>query len=111
MVCFSLLNSLLNSHSLQLPLATGAHNDARMNVTVALTAASEGAAIANHVEVTGLIKEFDAATKTSKIIGAHLRDTLSGESWDVRAKAVVNATGPFSGLFHRSFLFCSCSRH
>ena len=28
--------------------------------------------------------------------GARLRDRLTGDEWDVRAKVVVNATGPFT---------------
>lgn len=28
--------------------------------------------------------------------GAHVRDRLTGKEWDIRAKVVVNATGPFS---------------
>ena len=35
----------------------GQHNDARMNLSIALTAAMEGAVIANHVEVISLIKD------------------------------------------------------
>ena len=35
----------------------GQQNDARMNVSIAMTAAREGAAVANHVEVISLIKE------------------------------------------------------
>ena len=35
----------------------GQHNDARMNLAIALTAAREKANIANHVEAIGLIKE------------------------------------------------------
>ena len=34
----------------------GAHNDSRMNVSIAATAALYGATVANHVEVTGLTK-------------------------------------------------------
>ena len=33
----------------------GQHNDARTNVAIALTAAEQGACVANHVEATGLI--------------------------------------------------------
>ena len=41
-----------------LPLShPGQHNDARMNLAIALTAAREGAAVANHVEAVGLLKE------------------------------------------------------
>ena len=35
----------------------GQHNDARMNLSIALTATMEGAVIANHVEVISLIKD------------------------------------------------------
>ena len=35
----------------------GQHNDARMNLAIALTAAREKANVANHVECIGLIKE------------------------------------------------------
>ena len=68
----------------------GQFDDARMNVALALTAAHEGAAVANHLEVTGLLKEG------GKVRGASVRDTLSGKRWDIRAKTVVNATGPFT---------------
>lgn len=50
-----------------------------------------GAAIANHVKVIDLIKE------EGKIVGAKMRDELSGEEWTTKAKCVVNATGPFTG--------------
>jgi len=36
---------------------SGQHNDSRMNLSIALTAAREGAVVANHVEVIALIKE------------------------------------------------------
>ncbi len=68
----------------------GQFDDARMNVELALTAAREGAAVANHLEVTGLLKE------AGRVAGASVEDTLTGENWEVRAKTVVNATGPFS---------------
>lgn len=65
----------------------GQHNDARMNLAVVLTAAREGADIANHVEVLSLINEGGV------VRGAHVRDTLTGNEWDIMAKVVVNATG------------------
>ena len=68
----------------------GQFDDARMNVSLALTAAHEGAAVANHLEVTKLLKAG------GRVAGASVRDTLSGETWDIRAKVVVNATGPFT---------------
>ncbi|CAG8842893.1 30855_t:CDS:2, partial [Racocetra persica] len=67
------------------------HNDARMNVALALTAISHGATVANHVEVTHLLKN-----ENGKIIGARVRDNLNGEEWDVKSKGVINATGVFA---------------
>lgn len=69
----------------------GQMNDTRMNVSLALTASQNGAAVCNYVKVEHLLK--DAA---GKVRGAHVKDTLTGEEWDVTASAVVNATGPFT---------------
>ncbi len=38
------------------PLFLGCHNDARMNISIAISAARHGATIANHVRVKELIK-------------------------------------------------------
>jgi len=67
----------------------GAHNDARMCLSIALTAARRGALVANHVAVTSLIKDPD-----NKICGAQVKDQLSGQEWTIKAKCIVNATGP-----------------
>lgn len=64
----------------------GEHNDSRMNVVLGLTSVKYGATVANHVEVVGLLKDKDSDTGEQKLIGAHLRDTLTGEEWDVHAK-------------------------
>ncbi|KAG2218627.1 hypothetical protein INT45_009759 [Circinella minor] len=69
----------------------GHHNDARMNVALAMTAAYHGAAVANHCEVTDLIKNDDGI-----ITGAKVKDVLTGDEWTVKAKGVINATGPFT---------------
>jgi len=67
----------------------GQFHDSRMALSLALTAAQHGATIANHVAVCGLCKE------DGEITGAELRDSLTGESWQLKAKGVINATGPF----------------
>ena len=72
----------------------GQHDDSRMNLAIALTAASEGAAIANYVEVVELLKRQEDGKEV--IAGARVRDTLSGETFAIKARGVVNATGPFT---------------
>ncbi|KAI0344433.1 DAO-domain-containing protein [Trametopsis cervina] len=71
----------------------GQHNDARMNMALIMTAVQQGATVANYVEVTDLHKDVSG---TGKLYGARVKDTLTGVEFDVRAKGIVNATGPFS---------------
>ncbi|KAF8523298.1 FAD dependent oxidoreductase, partial [Hysterangium stoloniferum] len=70
----------------------GQHNDSRMNIALIMTAVQQGAVVANHVEVTSLLK----TNSGGKVTGASVRDTLTGNTWDIRAKGVINATGPFA---------------
>mmetsp|Transcript_51209 Transcript_51209/g.76503 ORF Transcript_51209/g.76503 Transcript_51209/m.76503 type:complete len:667 (-) Transcript_51209:446-2446(-) len=72
----------------------GQHNDSRTNTCIALTAAEEGAMIANHVEMIGLITDNNNNKK--KAIGIKCRDNLSGEEFEIMAKAIVFAGGPFT---------------
>ncbi|CAM1501347.1 Fc.00g105090.m01.CDS01 [Cosmosporella sp. VM-42] len=81
----------------------GQHNDSRMNVSLALTASLYGGTILNHVEVTDLQKDANG-----KICGAKVRDVMASANNDadtqefvVRAKGVVNATGPFTDAIHQ----------
>lgn len=67
----------------------GQFNDARMAVTLALTAQKHGAVIANHVQAIALEKSG------GRLSGARVRDMLSGEEFSIRARGVVNAAGPF----------------
>nr|POF10135.1 glycerol-3-phosphate dehydrogenase, mitochondrial [Quercus suber] len=75
----------------------GAHNDSRMNVSLAMTAALYGATMVNHMEVTGL--ERDA---NGKLCGARVKDLVkekdgkSADEFTIKAKGVINATGPFT---------------
>jgi glycerol-3-phosphate dehydrogenase len=64
-------------------------DDARLTLTIARTAASRGAVVANHVGVTGLRKDG-----SGRIIGATV--DADGESFDIDARCVVNATGVWS---------------
>lgn len=75
----------------------GAHNDSRMNVSVAMTAALYGATVVNHAEVTGLFKD-----SRGRLCGATVRDLIAvrdgkpAADIKVRAKCIVNCTGPFA---------------
>ena len=68
----------------------GMHNDARMCLSIAITAARMGASIASHVEVLDLIKNDGI------VAGARVKNRLTGEEFDIKAKSVINATGPFT---------------
>ncbi|NXE53296.1 GPDM protein, partial [Casuarius casuarius] len=74
----------------------GQHNDARMNLAIALTAARYGAATANYTEVLRLLKRTDPRSGKERVCGARCRDVLTGQEFDVKAKCVINATGPFT---------------
>uniref|UniRef100_A0AC35FVF4 Glycerol-3-phosphate dehydrogenase n=1 Tax=Panagrolaimus sp. PS1159 TaxID=55785 RepID=A0AC35FVF4_9BILA len=69
----------------------GQHNDARMNLSIILTAIRHGAKAANHVKVESLIKDA-----SGKLCGARVKDMISGAEWNIKAKAIINATGPFT---------------
>lgn len=65
----------------------GQFDDARLAVALARTAAEHGAVVVNHLRVTGLRLE-DALVR-----GVHARDAETGETFDIAAGCVVNATG------------------
>ena len=73
----------------------GQFNDARMNLALALTAIEQGAAAANHLEVVELLH------RGGKVAGALLRDRIGGESFELRARCVVNASGPWTDAVRR----------
>jgi len=75
----------------------GAHNDSRMNVSLAMTAALYGATVVNHLEVTSLEKDANG-----QLCGARVKDVIQSkdgktpEEFLIRAKGIINATGPFT---------------
>lgn len=71
-------------------LFDGQFDDARMNISIILSAQEEGAAVANYVEAEGFIK------KDGRLIGLHVKDSLNGELLQIHAKVIVNATGALS---------------
>jgi glycerol-3-phosphate dehydrogenase len=75
----------------------GAHNDSRMNVSLAMTAALYGSTVVNHLEVTSLVKDTNG-----KLCGARVRDLVQEKNgkkpdeFTIRARGIINATGPFT---------------
>lgn len=65
-------------------MSLGHHNDARMNVALALTAVYHGATVLNHCEVISLLKDENGVN-----CGAKVRDTFTGEEWQVKAKVII----------------------
>jgi glycerol-3-phosphate dehydrogenase len=64
-------------------------NTERLLLSVISAAADAGAHAVNYVRATGLL------THRSRVRGVHTRDELSGREIDVRARFVINATGPW----------------
>ena len=70
-------------------------DDARLTLAAVRAASAGGVAVSNHMRVTGLIRTV------SGIQGAYLEDELTGETGEVRAHLVVNATGPWADSIRR----------
>lgn len=54
-----------------------------MNMALIMTAVKLGATVANKVDVTQLLKDADG-----KVEGARVRDNLTGEEWEVKARVL-----------------------
>ena len=61
-----------------------------MAISLALTAAKEGATLINYAEVKSFMKEGEL------ISGLSISDNISNKSFKILKKVVVNATGVFS---------------
>ncbi len=68
----------------------GQFDDARLAIHLAMTAADNNAAILNYFGVEGLIKANE------KVCGVIVKDTIDNRLYEVKAKAVINATGVFT---------------
>jgi glycerol-3-phosphate dehydrogenase len=68
----------------------GQFDDARLAITLALTAAEAGATLLNYAAVVAILKENG---RTNGIVA---RDLESDNELSLRAKAVINATGVFA---------------
>lgn len=77
----------------------GQMNDSRLNVGLACTAALAGAAVLNHAEVISFIKDEG----TERIIGARIRDNLSGITVVLDHELVHHVV-----FLSCCFIFCIC---
>ena len=72
-----------------------ATDDVRLTLATVLSAQHAGAVTLNHAAVTGLLRDGERVT------GATVQDMLDGRRVTVRARVVVNATGPWSDEVER----------
>ena len=68
----------------------GQFDDARLSISLARTAWTNGAILANYCKVTGLLKEDQT------VCGVRVQDTKTGHLFEVRSKVVINCTGVFA---------------
>jgi glycerol-3-phosphate dehydrogenase len=68
----------------------GQFDDARMAISLAQTAVDNGACLVNYCQVTGLLKSGEF------ISGVEVRDLLHNETFTLKARVVINATGVFA---------------
>jgi glycerol-3-phosphate dehydrogenase len=65
-------------------------NPPRLVWALVRTAARAGAAVANYCEVTSLVLQG------GRVVGVQVEDRLGGDKFEVRARTVINAAGPYA---------------
>ncbi|MCC6953443.1 MAG: glycerol-3-phosphate dehydrogenase/oxidase [Deltaproteobacteria bacterium] len=65
-------------------------DDAGLAIGLARTAFAHGATVLNYLSVERLLKERD------RTVGAEVLDRETGQRFEIRARVVINASGPFS---------------
>jgi glycerol-3-phosphate dehydrogenase len=66
------------------------HNPPRLVLAFVTAAQQLGADVANYVEAENLL------IRDRRVCGVKARDTLTGEQFDIRARVVINAAGPWA---------------
>ena len=64
-------------------------DDARLTIEIIKSAAQHGAEVINYCRVLEFIYQDE------KIVGARVREELSGEEFEIKSRSVVNAAGPW----------------
>ena len=70
------------------------YNPARLVLAFVKAAVERGSTACNYVEALHYLREG------SRVIGVRARDSLSGETFDVRARLTLNAAGPWADYLH-----------
>ncbi|MEO7924061.1 MAG: glycerol-3-phosphate dehydrogenase/oxidase [Chitinophagaceae bacterium] len=68
----------------------GQFDDARLAISIAQTAARQGAVILNYFPVAGLLK------MNQQVCGVWVKDAFTSMEYEVKSKVVINATGVFT---------------
>ncbi|WP_104636956.1 glycerol-3-phosphate dehydrogenase/oxidase [Helicobacter felis] len=74
----------------------GQFDDARLGITLALSAHAHGATLINYMEVLKLLQDDH-----QKICGVVARDNICAKTYTLRAKVVINATGVFTNPINK----------
>ncbi|MFV8343163.1 FAD-dependent oxidoreductase [Flavobacterium sp. XS2P39] len=69
----------------------GQFDDSRLAINIAQTAVENGACLLNYSKVINLLKN-----DSDQIIGVLTEDQESGERYEIKGKAIINATGVFT---------------
>ena len=59
-----------------------------MNISLIMTAVQYGATVANYTEVIELQKKTGSGLDASKVSGVRVKDRLTGEEFNIRAKVL-----------------------
>ncbi|MDH6358616.1 glycerol-3-phosphate dehydrogenase/oxidase [Parabacteroides sp. PF5-9] len=68
----------------------GQFDDSRLAINLTRTAIDAGACVLNYMNVTGLLKE------EGQISGVSVRNEENGDTYHIKSRAVINATGVFA---------------
>ncbi|MEP6647681.1 MAG: glycerol-3-phosphate dehydrogenase/oxidase [Saprospiraceae bacterium] len=68
----------------------GQFDDSRMAIHLAMTASDHNACVVNYFEVNGFLKTKDV------LIGVRVTDQIENETFEIKAKTIINATGVFT---------------
>jgi glycerol-3-phosphate dehydrogenase len=69
----------------------GQFDDSRLAINIAQTAVENGACLLNYTKVVNLLKDSE-----NQVTGVQVKNQETGELFDLKGKAIINATGVFT---------------